>query len=309
MAHEVFISYSTKDKPVADAVCARLEQDSCRCWYAPRDIAPGADWAGSIIEAVEQSRVMVVIFTDFANESRQVLREINNAVRCGVVIVPFRLTKTSPSGSMRYYLSTVHWLDALDGELEENIARLSELVRTVLNGKPPEKPAFSRTPIPEEAPDVEKPEFARLIPYSALIHLILKLFGIPVFAIALATDTNLVGTVALLMMAAGAVINLIPALPLKGRAAMIPRIVLSVLGAVCCAVFIWLIYSTDPESHAALATAGVCIALWSVGMFLSSKQDLSWTGRSGRLPFQINYVSSLVLMVACLLIGLILQLV
>ena len=77
MAHEVFISYSTKDKAVADAVCARLEQDNCRCWYAPRDIMPGADWAGSIIEAIEQSKVMVLIFTDFANESRQVLREIN----------------------------------------------------------------------------------------------------------------------------------------------------------------------------------------------------------------------------------------
>ena len=44
MAHDVFISYSHKDKAVADAIVARLEQDNCRCWYAPRDIAPGADW-------------------------------------------------------------------------------------------------------------------------------------------------------------------------------------------------------------------------------------------------------------------------
>ena len=119
MAHEVFISYSANDKPVADAVCARLEQDNFRCWYAPRDVAPGADRGAAILEAVEQSKVMVLIFTDFANESGEVLREINNAVRCGVVIVPFRLTKASPSGSMRYYLSTVHWLDALDGRARE----------------------------------------------------------------------------------------------------------------------------------------------------------------------------------------------
>ena len=105
MAHEVFISYSTKDKAVADAVCARLEQDNCRCWYAPRDILPGADWAGSIIEAIEQSKVMVLIFTDFANESRQVLREINNAVRCGAVIIPFRLTKTEPSAGMLFRIN------------------------------------------------------------------------------------------------------------------------------------------------------------------------------------------------------------
>ena len=31
MAHDVFISYSKKDKAVADAICARLEQDGVRC--------------------------------------------------------------------------------------------------------------------------------------------------------------------------------------------------------------------------------------------------------------------------------------
>ena len=73
MAHDVFISYSKKDKAVADAICARLEQDGVRCWYAPRDIAPGADWAASIIEAIEKTKIMVLVFTDFANASRQVL--------------------------------------------------------------------------------------------------------------------------------------------------------------------------------------------------------------------------------------------
>ena len=53
MAHDVFISYSHHDKPTADAVCAKLEEDGIRCWYAPRDIQPGADWAGSIVHAIE----------------------------------------------------------------------------------------------------------------------------------------------------------------------------------------------------------------------------------------------------------------
>ncbi len=142
MAHDVFISYSHKDKSIADAICARLEQDGVRCWYAPRDIAPGADWAESIIESIEHSKVMVLVFTDFSNASRQVLREINNAVRTGAVIIPFRLTQTPPSGGMRYYLSTVHWLDALDGTLEHNLAQLSTLVRSIL----------TNTPVPARSP-------------------------------------------------------------------------------------------------------------------------------------------------------------
>ena len=102
MAHDVFISYSHKDKAVADAICARLEQDGCRCWYAPRDIEPGAVWAASIIEAIQSTKVMVMIFTDFSNASNQVLREISTAVSCGVTLIPFRLTTNEPSDAMRY---------------------------------------------------------------------------------------------------------------------------------------------------------------------------------------------------------------
>ena len=38
VAYDVFISYSSKDKHVADAVCVALEQHGIRCWLAPRDI-------------------------------------------------------------------------------------------------------------------------------------------------------------------------------------------------------------------------------------------------------------------------------
>jgi hypothetical protein len=50
MAHDVFLSYAAQDKPTADAVCARLEQQGIRCWIAPRDILPGRDWRTSIVE-------------------------------------------------------------------------------------------------------------------------------------------------------------------------------------------------------------------------------------------------------------------
>ena len=165
MAHDVFISYSKKDKAVADAICARLEQDGVRCWYAPRDIAPGADWAASIIEAIEKTKIMVLVFTDFANASRQVLREINNAVRCGVVIVPFRLTRSEPSKGMRYYLSTVHWLDAMDAPLENSILQLSRKVCSVMSGVemdegqtgPTQTASAPTPPKAEEAPPAAAP--------------------------------------------------------------------------------------------------------------------------------------------------------
>jgi hypothetical protein len=41
MAHDVFISYASEDKTVADAVCAMIESQGVRCWIAPRDVLPG----------------------------------------------------------------------------------------------------------------------------------------------------------------------------------------------------------------------------------------------------------------------------
>ncbi|HAH65240.1 MAG TPA: toll/interleukin-1 receptor domain-containing protein, partial [Rhizobiales bacterium] len=73
---DVFISYSSKDKPIADAVCAGLEANGLRCWIAPRDILPGADWGGAIIDAITGSKVMVLIFSGNANSSPQIKREV-----------------------------------------------------------------------------------------------------------------------------------------------------------------------------------------------------------------------------------------
>jgi hypothetical protein len=43
MAHDVFVSYSSKDKIIADSIVASMEQNGVRCWYAPRDMKPSED--------------------------------------------------------------------------------------------------------------------------------------------------------------------------------------------------------------------------------------------------------------------------
>ena len=135
MAHDVFISYSHKDKAVADAICAHLESEGIRCWYAPRNIPPGETWAGAIPGAIEEARIFVVVFTDHYNSSPQVIREVNLAVSAGATIIPFRLTRSEPEGDMGYYLGAVHWLDALNESLSRSIEALGRRCRGVLSGE------------------------------------------------------------------------------------------------------------------------------------------------------------------------------
>jgi len=152
MAHEVFISHSSQDKPVADAVCAALENTAIRCWIAPRDLQPGRSFAGEITRAIQRSKVMVLIFSAHSNTSEQVLREVQLAANSHLHIVQFRIADVNPNDDLEYYLSTPHWLDALTPPLEDNLQRLGTSVKALL-GMPAEDPA-KRAMIPV-APSVD----------------------------------------------------------------------------------------------------------------------------------------------------------
>jgi TPR repeat protein len=137
MNFDVFISYSTKDIVAANATCAALEAARIRCWIAPRDIVAGARWGASIVGAINQCRVMVLIFSGNANASVQVHREVDRAFSRGKAVVPLRIEDTKPSDELAYYLDTVHWLDALTPPLERNLVKLVAIVGALLSAAEP----------------------------------------------------------------------------------------------------------------------------------------------------------------------------
>jgi hypothetical protein len=155
-AHEVFVSYSHRDKPVADAMVSHLERAGIRCWFAPRDVMPGRVWGEAIVQAIETTRLMVVILSDEANHSRQVLREVERAVASDVVIVPFRIEAFEPTGAMAYYLASEHWLDAMTAPLESHIDRLVKVAQALLG-----TPRVQAAPPPAPAPAVPAPRSSR----------------------------------------------------------------------------------------------------------------------------------------------------
>src|SRR4051794_13963223 len=99
MAHDVFISYSTKDSATAERLCRALEAGGLRCWIAPRDITPGADWGGAIIEALNNARAMLLLFSAGANDSQQVRREVQRAFERSLPVLPVRVEQVQPSSA------------------------------------------------------------------------------------------------------------------------------------------------------------------------------------------------------------------
>jgi hypothetical protein len=139
VAYDVFISYASKDKTIADAVCARLEAAGIRCWIAPRDIVAGTSYGEAIIEAIRGLKVMVLVFSSNANASGHIPKEVERAVSNGVAIVPFRIEDVAPGKSLDYFIGSVHWLDAMTPPMEKHLDDLAATVQKLLPAKPGEQ--------------------------------------------------------------------------------------------------------------------------------------------------------------------------
>lgn len=174
MAHDVFLSHSHTDKVFADAICHSLEADGIRCWVAPRDIRPSEDWAEAIINALDNARVLVLVFSSNSNSSPQVRREVERAVNKGLHILPLRIEDVPLSKSLEYFISTQHWLDAIEGELGVHLVQLRDCLSVLLGRAamaqvggavelhPSTPPASTQSPSPSSTPAVRGIEQAVL---------------------------------------------------------------------------------------------------------------------------------------------------
>jgi sulfatase modifying factor 1 len=174
MGYDVFISYSTKDKAAADAVCAALEANGVRCWVAPRDIKPGENWATSILRAIADSRMMVLVFSAHANDSQHIRREVERAVHRGIPIAPLRIEDVMPKDDMEYFLSSSHWMDALTPPLTKHLREFTQKVRGLLEvgGEPPgAAPDLSSAVAERQTPAAPAPRRGRVAMLLAVVLL------------------------------------------------------------------------------------------------------------------------------------------
>lgn len=131
--YDVFISYSSHDQKVVEGLCAYLEQHKIRCFVAYRDIPRGVVWARAIVEALDESSMMVVVFSDHFNNSDQVDREIELASEDRKPILTFRITDDAFKGTKKYYLKNVNWIDAFPnpnevfGSVVDSVVKLLKL--------------------------------------------------------------------------------------------------------------------------------------------------------------------------------------
>jgi hypothetical protein len=84
------------------------------------------------MRGITACRVFVLVFSENANVSGHVRREVAKAFSLGLQVIPFRIEDTLPQSSLSYFLETVHWLDAVTQPLEKHLNSLTERVKKLL---------------------------------------------------------------------------------------------------------------------------------------------------------------------------------
>ena len=98
---DVFISYSSKDKAVADQLVAHIEKAGYACWIAPRNIVGGVEYSEVIEKAILTCKIFLIIFSEHSEKSPWVKSELNIAFSENKYLIPYKIDETPLKGTMR----------------------------------------------------------------------------------------------------------------------------------------------------------------------------------------------------------------
>jgi len=125
----VFVSHATTDRKQALLVCKALEDRGTPCWIASRDVAPGENYQEAIVQAIRNARALVLVFSEAANNSDEIKKELSLASRYHVPVMTLRIADVEPSDAFAYELSTRQWIDAFhdwDASIDALVGRLAQ---------------------------------------------------------------------------------------------------------------------------------------------------------------------------------------
>ncbi len=93
----VFVSYATADRTEALKVCEAIERRGTQCWISMRDVPPGANYQEAIVQSLRTARAVVLVFSDAANTSNEIKKELSLASRYQVPVIALRLKLVAPN--------------------------------------------------------------------------------------------------------------------------------------------------------------------------------------------------------------------
>jgi TolB-like protein len=125
---DAFISYASQDSAVANSIVENLEQHGLKCWIAPRDVKPGAQYADAIVRAINDAKSVVLVMSVSAVASPHVGKEIERGSSKRKPIIAFRIDAAPLNHALEYFLSESQWIDVPQLGMTAALTKLAEAV-------------------------------------------------------------------------------------------------------------------------------------------------------------------------------------
>ncbi len=131
--HAVFVSYEHNDQAIADSIVRELGVAGIKCWIAHRDMPGAIPFGEGLLDAIEASRLLLMIFSPYSNKSPMVDREVAFAATQGIPIFPVKVASAEISRNLKFLIGTHNWFDASSGQLSDHFPKLISAVHRLLS--------------------------------------------------------------------------------------------------------------------------------------------------------------------------------
>ncbi|MBR2406891.1 MAG: toll/interleukin-1 receptor domain-containing protein [Clostridia bacterium] len=166
----IFISFSSKDREIAQDLCALLKANGLPYWISDEHEIPGQLFSEVIIDAIDNASVVLLLLSEEANASKHVASEISYAFEKEKVILPVTIGAVQLSKSMTYWLGGKQRM-----KYAPTTAFKLELVGALLKLLHPETPQNSHSTVITGSNRSSKPKWGMIAAIAAAAMVIVAL--------------------------------------------------------------------------------------------------------------------------------------
>lgn len=112
--YDIYICYSRNDNEIATDICHFLDQQGLSYWIDRRNIESGDDYAQSIVNAINSSRLFMFIISESSGKSKFCMNELAVALQHKKQVFPLYTDHTPFSDELSFLIGNLSWVDYSD---------------------------------------------------------------------------------------------------------------------------------------------------------------------------------------------------
>lgn len=134
--HDIFISYSRRDKIKVDKIIEILINNGYTVWVDVDGIESGEAFRANIVDAIENSSIVIFFSSKSSNISKWTTKEISLAVEFAKYIIPIKFDSTRYNKSILFDLIDLDYIEMSENRLMDvSTQKLLKTVRSKIGKK------------------------------------------------------------------------------------------------------------------------------------------------------------------------------